>query len=622
MNNYILNEIIKRGESVGRSIAASAGYNLLSKDLLGLDTLVYKAKSSNSDMPYVAIVDPGMKAIVHSDAPLIGENLPVSQGSLLRKTSDGTSIRELLSPSGSIFEISCPIVFMKKQLGHVILGINKSVLIEAQKKVTDRILILFGVIVVLGFFASSLLASFLIKPIKELSVGVNELKNGTTQKQLRIYSQDELGSLTRNFNEMSAQIADQKGKLNKYACDLEEAYVSIVKVVAAAIDARDSYTHGHSARVAQLSLLIGKQIGLSKDALTDLEVACLFHDVGKIKTPDSILLKPGKLSTDEYNEMKQHVEHGASILSWAPSLTKYIPSTRHHHEWHNGQGYPDGLTGENIPLFAAIIAIGDTFDAMTSDRPYRKALSEENALKEINRMSGIQFRPDLVTIFFQTGRTQQAPQCAVIDAEGSLMMKIPAPKLVVFSFMLLTALQSCAETKSNLPPASPLQTPNSIRQGKQQSRQEVHTDNLAKKHMEAGEYQKAIDIYNGECRKQPHDQQLTREYVKNLDGMRAAADKAFDAKDFASAGRIYYVLQSNYAKFNNFAQALSFDRTYLKARLSYCKKYLSVEGFQEYRNGHLNKALILWQGVLAIDPDNKDIKEAVKTAKLQQKNLK
>jgi HD-GYP domain-containing protein (c-di-GMP phosphodiesterase class II) len=121
--------------------------------------------------------------------------------------------------------------------------------------------------------------------------------------------------------------------------------------------------------------------------------------VGKIKTPDSILLKPDKLSPAEYKEMMSHVEYGATILSWAPSLEKYITSTRHHHEWHNGKGYPDGLSGDNIPLFAAIIAIGDTFDAITSDRPYRKARSAEDALKEINRMSGIQFRPDLVVVF-------------------------------------------------------------------------------------------------------------------------------------------------------------------------------------------------------------------------------
>ena len=413
MNNYILNEVIKRGESVGKTIAASAGYNLLSKDLLGLDNLVFKAKSSNSDMLYVAILDPDNKTVVHSATEMIGENkLVAPQGQLYREAADGTIVKELTNSSNSIFEISCPIVFMKKSLGSVIIGMNRSIPLEAQRKVGNMILIVFGFIVVLGIFASSLLASFLIRPIKELSAGVEKLKYGNAKNPLRIYSQDELGKLTRNFNEMAALIADQRGKLTEYARDLEEAYVSMVRVVAAAIDARDSYTHGHSARVAQLSLLIGKQIGLPKEDLRDLEVACLFHDVGKIKTTDSILLKPGKLNEAEYKEMRQHAVDGATILSWAPSLIKYIPSTRHHHEWHNGKGYPDGLVGDNIPLFAAIIGIADAFDAMTSDRPYRKALSKKVALRKIARMSGIQFRPDLAAIFLklmEKDRVQDAP---------------------------------------------------------------------------------------------------------------------------------------------------------------------------------------------------------------------
>ena len=399
MNNYILNEIIKRGESVGKSISASAGYSLLSKDLLGLDNLVFKATASNTDMAYAAIVNLGRETLVHSEVAMKGKVMPVGKGRVLKKSSDGTIVKELPSPSGSIFEISCPIVFMKKPLGSVVLGMNKSVLLEAQRKIGNRILIIFGIILVLGMFASSLLASFLIKPIKELSVGVDELKKGSTEVPLRIYSHDELGKLTGNFNEMSAMIASQKGKLSKYARDLEDAYISIVKVVAAALDARDSYTHGHSARVSQFSRLIGEEIGLSTVELEELEVACLLHDVGKIKTPDSILLKPDKLTSSEYEEMMRHVEYGATILSMSPALIKYIPSTRHHHEWHNGNGYPDGISGNSVPLFAAIIAVADTFDAMTSDRPYRKALSEDAALREISRTSGTQFRPDIVEAF-------------------------------------------------------------------------------------------------------------------------------------------------------------------------------------------------------------------------------
>ena len=399
MNSYVLNEIIKRGESVGRSVAASAGFSLLSRDLLGLDNLVYKAKASNSDMEFVTIVTPEKKAITHSEMKKSGAILPVTQGRLLRKSDDGTSVKELSGSSKSIFEIECPVVFMNKPMGSVILAINKSVLIEAQGKVRARILVVFGVILVLGTIASVLLASFLIKPIKELSVGVDELKRGTANGPLKIYSHDELGRLTSNFNEMSSTIAEQQGQLNKYARDLEEAYVSIVRVVAAAIDARDSYTHGHSARVSQLSLLIGEAIGLPREELEALEVACLFHDVGKIKTPDSILQKPGPLDKSEHAEMIRHVEYGASILDRAPSLQRYIPAVRHHHERQDGLGYPDGLSGDDIPLFAAIISVADAFDAMTSTRPYRKAFSEEKALEELVRVAGTQLRADLVTVF-------------------------------------------------------------------------------------------------------------------------------------------------------------------------------------------------------------------------------
>jgi putative nucleotidyltransferase with HDIG domain len=399
MNNYVLNEIIKRGESVGKSVAASAGYSLLSKDLLSLDNLVFKAKSSNNDMEYMAIVTQDNRVIAHSEVAMSGGVLPVTQGKRIRQSQDGTTVKELPRSSDSIFEISCPIVFMNKTMGSVVLAVNKSVLLEAQGKVRTRIFVVFGIILLLGTIASVLLASFLIKPIRELALGVDELKKGTTKSPLRIYSHDELGKLTVNFNEMSSTIAEQQSKLNKYARELEEAYVSIVKVVAAAIDARDSYTHGHSARVSQLSVLIGKAIGLSKEQLEDLEVACLFHDVGKIKTPDSILLKPGKLTQSEYEEMMRHVEYGASILSKAPSLTKYIPAVRHHHERQDGKGYPDRLSGDAIPLFASIIAIADTFDAMTSTRPYRKAFSQETALQEMLRVAGTQLRADLVAVF-------------------------------------------------------------------------------------------------------------------------------------------------------------------------------------------------------------------------------
>ena len=152
-------------------------------------------------------------------------------------------------------------------------------------------------------------------------------------------------------------------------------------------------------RVSKLSLQLGREIGLNNVSLEELEVSCLFHDIGKIKTPDSILRKRDKLNVLEYKEMMRHTEYGAAILSKAPSLQKYIPPVRHHHEWFNGKGYPDGLKGDEIPLFAAIIAITDTYDAMTSNRPYRDAISEMGTLEELMKCAGKQFNPDLVKVF-------------------------------------------------------------------------------------------------------------------------------------------------------------------------------------------------------------------------------
>lgn len=415
-NNYILNEIIKRGEAVSRSIAASAGYSLSSRDLLGLDNLVYKARSSNSDVEYAAIIASNGETVVHSEM-LAGEGAAKpSGGRVLRKGADGTTVKELVVSSGSLFEISCPVVFMNRGLGSAIIGINKSVLLKAQKAMYRRILAVFGAILILGVIASALLASFLIKPIKELACGVDGLKQGTKKTPLKIYSNDELGRLTEDFNEMSSLIAEQQGQLNRYAQQLEESYVSIVRVVAAAIDARDSYTHGHSARVAELSLLIGKDLRLSREELEDLRVACLFHDVGKIKTPDSVLLKPGRLTTSEHEEMIRHVGYGAAILEKATSLRKYIPAVKHHHERQDGKGYPDRLKGDDIPLFAAIISIADTFDAMTSDRPYRKAFSHKEALQEIIRVAGTQLRADLVEIFVRVMTMQRASTTQTLRA--------------------------------------------------------------------------------------------------------------------------------------------------------------------------------------------------------------
>jgi len=401
LNQTILDEIIKRAETLSKTSASAAAYSLISNDSLGIDHIVFKGKSSNSDVEYMAIVDKKMRILGHSDIQKRGGILKGAEGNLFKKNGDGTIVKEISLSSGRSFEISTPIVFKDKVLGTVIVGVNQSVLLEAQRLARHRIFVMLTVILVVGLIGILGLCFFITRPIKELCVGVEELKEGKRTRLLRIYSKDELGKLTESFNNMSELITDQKKEIFKYIQELEEAYISILRVLAMAIDARDSYTLGHSARVALHSLIIGEEIGLKENELEELEIASLFHDVGKLKTPDAILFKSRSLDSTEYDVIRHHPEDGAEILNKVKPLQKYVEPVKHHHEYYNGKGYPDGLDGDGIPLYAAIISIADTYDAMTSTRPYRKALSKEEACKELEKGAGKQFHPDLVKAFLR-----------------------------------------------------------------------------------------------------------------------------------------------------------------------------------------------------------------------------
>lgn len=409
LDRVILNEIIKRAESLSKSSAAVAAYSLISGDALGMDNLVFKGKESNKDVEYIAVIDTRMNVMAHSDIRKRGEILKGTEGNLFSKSEDGTMVREISLSSGRSFEVSTPIVFKRKRLGTVIVGVNQSVLLEAQRLARHRILVILIDILCLGLIGILGLLYFITRPIRELSAGVQELKEGKRTRPLRVFSKDELGKLTESFNDMTELITNQKKELFKYTQELEEAYVSILRVLAMAIDARDSYTLGHSARVALHSVMIGEEIGLNENELGELEIASLFHDVGKLKTPDAILFKDRSLDSTEYDEMRHHPEDGAEILKRVKSLQKYVEPVKHHHEYYNGKGYPDGLDGNEIPLYAAIISIADTYDAMTSTRPYRKALSTEEACEELERGAGTQFHPDLVKAFIRAVKSQRQP---------------------------------------------------------------------------------------------------------------------------------------------------------------------------------------------------------------------
>lgn len=180
---------------------------------------------------------------------------------------------------------------------------------------------------------------------------------------------------------------------------LENAYMESIETLRQTVDAKDSYTRGHSDRVSEYACLLGSELHLSPEDMRTLKIGGLFHDIGKIGVPDSILLKPGKLTDDEYSEIKNHPLIGAHILSTATIFKDLLPIVKHHHERYDGKGYPSQLAGEDIPYLARITAIADTFDAMTSRRPYRNALELDFVINEFERCSGTQFDPKLAPVW-------------------------------------------------------------------------------------------------------------------------------------------------------------------------------------------------------------------------------
>lgn len=181
----------------------------------------------------------------------------------------------------------------------------------------------------------------------------------------------------------------------------EKEKLSAIKAFVSALEARDPYTKGHSVRVADYAALIGKKMGLKKDALEHLNMAALMHDIGKIAVPDGILRKAGKLSDEEWKEMRNHPVVSARTLETFDSLKNILPWTLYHHERFDGKGYPEGKAGMDIPLPARIIALADAFDAMTSDRAYRTALPVETALSALREGRGSQFDPRIVDRFLE-----------------------------------------------------------------------------------------------------------------------------------------------------------------------------------------------------------------------------
>ena len=248
----------------------------------------------------------------------------------------------------------------------------------------------------------SLLAVPLI--VKKQTIGILYLYNKLMSKFSPIaeFTAEELRLITSFSHQIGIALEN-----HKLYSDIHNIFLDYIKSIAAALDERDTYTHGHSQRVAELCIEIGKELRLSDGEMEFLELSATIHDIGKIGIEESVLNKPGKLTDEESSAIKSHVIKGSKILEPMSRLHALMPGVRNHHERYDGKGYPDGLKGNEIHLVPRIIAIADTYDAMISNKVYRKGLPKEVAIKEIEKGAGTQFDPKLALVFVESMKNKE-----------------------------------------------------------------------------------------------------------------------------------------------------------------------------------------------------------------------
>ena len=251
---------------------------------------------------------------------------------------------------------------------------------------TARLLALLAVLLSIG--VSIFAARRITNPLQILTQSSRALARGDFSQRVHLWSRTEIGELAETFNTMSQELEQFVEDLKRAAEENRALFLGSIQMLAGAVDEKDPYTRGHSDRVTRYSLMIGKELNLDATFMETLQISAQLHDVGKIGIEDRILKKPGALTAEEFEVMKTHTTKGANILRPVTQLAEMLPGIELHHEALDGRGYPYGLKGEQIPLLARVIAVADTFDALTTNRPYQHAHTPEEALKIIQNLAG------------------------------------------------------------------------------------------------------------------------------------------------------------------------------------------------------------------------------------------
>jgi HD-GYP domain-containing protein (c-di-GMP phosphodiesterase class II) len=385
-------------------IMAVASLGSISQSVVGMNS-TKEADLWNAGLPIIFVVDDAGEAIFHPDADVAVGRKPMGDLKIVQEwLESGRQVQSALVPFNAVYDGKGRDMIGAYSTANIADGYSVGVVAMQDEK---RALASVGemrwqtwmismAFAVFALGAGLILSRYLTSPLLKLVTAAKRIAHGDFSARVDSQNMTEVGTLSETFNLMGGKIEEQIAKLAKAAEENHELFVGTVKALAAAIDGKDKYTRGHSERVSRISVAIGRRMGLPEDELETLRISALLHDVGKIAIDDAILKKPAALTEEEYEIMKQHPKAGYKIMSQIPAMEPYLPGMYMHHEMVNGKGYPQGLTGDQIPLQGKIVSVADTFDAMTIDRPYSKGMQLDDALERLRSFVDTRYQSDVV----------------------------------------------------------------------------------------------------------------------------------------------------------------------------------------------------------------------------------
>ena len=362
----------------------------------------------DAGLPVVFVVDQNGRAVAHPDPAVAFSEKPMTDLKVVQEwLESGAQVQSALAPFETVRNnrqvemlgsYATAELDKNSLLGVIAIQDESAALASVADMRRQTIWIsLFAVVLtgIIGFF----FAKKLTLPVQDLAAAAHRIASGDFSQRIDVRSRTELGDLGQSFNLMTDQIESYIGDLQRSANENRELFLGTVKSLAAAIDGKDPYTRGHSERVSRFSVAIAQRLDLSDEECEKIRISALLHDVGKIGIDDVVLKKPAALTDEEYEIMKTHPQKGYKIMSQIPAMKEFLPGMYMHHEMVNGQGYPQGLKGDEIPLMALIVSVADTFDAMTTDRPYQKAMEFGAAVDRLKSFVGTRYDERVVNAF-------------------------------------------------------------------------------------------------------------------------------------------------------------------------------------------------------------------------------